>query len=223
MKFRLYGILLLVFSAPALPAQILVGWNVAPLINSTFEFHGFIHPKNEDWLSFTIGGGYTMNSPFLLDKKEECLKNVKHGGYHFRAGARMQLTTDHHSNYFFWGASAVYTRHLEKALLNTCNSSLPLEHAVRRFGIVSGAVYVGYSWNPLRPHIHIEPLQLDFGFQLGFPLATGGEFFSKRNYISGLGYGNLPIRSLNLELIAMARFELAHFKYGYMKTKKVKK
>lgn len=207
----------------SLHSQLMVGWNAAPLAGGTLEFHAWLHPKNEDWFSLTGGGGYTLMGPFLLDKKEECLRNVRHGGYHFRLGARNSLTTDHHSNYFFWGAQVIYSLQKERALYYTCDSTRSPETIERKFSVLSGSVQAGYSWNPWRRKSILHPFQFDFGLQVGFPLWRNGEFQSARNYISGLGYGNLPIRSVNLEAIAIVRFELAHFKYGYKRFKKDKR
>lgn len=185
--------------------------------------HGWVHPKNEDWFSIHTGAGYTLKTPFLLDKKEECLRNVNHGGYHFRLGARISLTTDHHGNYFFWGGDLVWSKQKESALFFTCDSLLSPETIERKFNVLSGALNAGYSWNPWRRKMYIHPLQFDFGFQLGFPLWKGGEFQSARNYISGLGYGNFPMHGINLSAFAAARYELFHFKYGSKRFKKVKR
>jgi hypothetical protein len=183
----------------------------------------FYHPKNEPWLTVTGGYGYTVKSPFIFDKRSECIKKFMHGGWNAQGGVRLAPTTVHHGNYPFALANIVFSRQKEYGLLNTCDASLPDVNSRNFFSVLSAQFGFGYSWDPFKGHMINDKLQLDFGFVGGFPFWKNGDFLSSRNYLTGLGLGNLPIRSMNFELLVCGRWELWHDRWFGFKRFKTEK
>lgn len=206
-----------------LQAQLYAGFNAGPALFRTGDVQFRLYPKNQDWIAFNFGGGGTFKAPFLLAKKENCLLQWKSSGYHFRGGFRNGLTKDHHKSHLFWGADLVYSRVGEFATRDSCDGGgMPGEVIENRGNVLSGALTGGYTWNLLHKKTIYQKFLVDFGMQIGFPVWKDITFLGSRQYISGIGLGGLPIRSVHFELVAVARWELWHNRFGYKKPRTVK-
>lgn len=224
MRLRLLSLSLVLLAMLAFPnlgkAQMFIGYNIGPILGRTLDADLRLYPKNEDWISFSLGGGYTMHGPMYFPrKKAECLSHFRNGGFHIRAGARNSLTVDHHDNHMFWGLDVLYSRQNESAVFNTCDSTLNPEKRSQSLNIVSGSINLGYSWNPMKGKSMKQKYLFDFGLRVGYPIWTSLPLLGERDYISGLGFTWLPIRSITFEPIIAFRWELFHSRYGYYKRK----
>lgn len=218
-------ILLLCCAFPFLgvKAQLYAGFNAGPALFRTGDLQFKLYPKNQDWIAFNFGGGGTFKAPFLLAKRENCLSQWKSSGYHFRAGFRNGLTKNHHKSHLFWGGDLVFSRIGEFATRDSCNVEGPPGEVIENRGnVLSGALIGGYTWNFLNKKTIYQKLLVDFGLQIGFPVWKDTEFLGSRQYISGVGFGGLPIRSVHFELVAIARWELWHNRFGYKKPRTIK-
>jgi hypothetical protein len=216
-----WGILpLLMMLGGTARAQLFVGYNIGPALGRTLDADFRYYPKNEDWISFSLGGGYTFNGKMYFPrKKAECLSDFRNGGWHMRFGARNSFTTDHHDNHLFWGLDFLYSRQNESATFNTCDSTLVPERISQSVNVLSGSINFGYTWNPRLGKSIYQKFLLDFGLRVGYPIWSTAPLLGERDYISGLGFRWFPIRSLTLEPIVAFRWELFHGKYGYSKGK----
>jgi hypothetical protein len=204
-------------------AQGYLGVNAGGILGRTGEAQLIMYPKNEDWISFHVGGGYTAPGPFFFDKRDECLRNFFNHGWHVKAGFRNGITADLRRNHFFWGMSAIYSRTKERARQTYCDSLLEndvvIKHQVPTLGL---ALNGGWSWNVFRGKTAWDRLIIDFGMQVGTKVWVGEEFLSERNHVSGMGFGPIPFRRLHLEPMLMARYELWHGRYGSYKGRTVR-
>jgi hypothetical protein len=214
----------LLVSAAALPlqGQVYMGLNVGPAYARTVDLDFSFFPKNEDWLSFQVSGGYTFAGPMYFPrKKAECLTDFRNGGWHVRAGARNGLTTQHHSSHLFWGLDLVYSRQQESVVKHVCDTStLNPERLAQNINVLGGAVNLGYTWNPFHKKSIYQIFLFDFGVRIGYPFWTQAPLLGERDYISGLGFTWFPIRSLTLEPMITLRWKLVKGKYGFFKGKK---
>lgn len=223
-KILLLAILLLAGASSGM-TQLFVGYNAGPILGRTADLGLQYYPKNEDWISLTLSGGATLYGPMYLARREaDCLRKFQNGGWHIRLGARNGLTTDHHANHPWWGLELVYSRQKESALINTCAAATEPEMTVTQsLNVMSGALSLGYTWNPLRRKTIYQRFVIDFGLRFGYPFWTSVPLLGERDYISGLGFRWFPIRGITLEPIAAFRWELFHDKYGYHKARTVKR
>ncbi len=207
--------------AGALPAQLFVGPNVGGVLGRTVDLGALYYPKNEDWIAISLSGGYTVHGPMYFARREaECLRQFKNGGWHMRLGLRNGLTTDHHSNHVFWGADLIYSRQNESAHINACATATePATLVTQQIDVMSFALNIGYTWNPLRRKTIYQRFLVDFGLRIGHPFWSSAPPLGERDYFSGLGFTWLPIRSVTIEPIAAVRWELFHSRYGYHKAK----
>ena len=214
-------LLTLIFAFPKIgKAQLFAGYNLGPIFGRTLDADFRLYLKNEDWISFSLGGGYTFNGPMYFPrKKAECLSHFRNGGYHIRAGARNSLTVDHHDNHMFWGLDFLYSKQNESAVFNTCDSTLNPVKVSQRIHVLSGAINFGYTWNPLKGKSIVQKFLVDFGLRVGYPFWTSAPLLGERDYISGLSFTWFPIRSITFEPIVAIRWELFHSRYGYSKGK----
>jgi hypothetical protein len=204
-----------------LPAQLFFGPNIGPILGRTADAGLLYYPKNEDWIAVSLSGGYTLYGPMYFARREaECLSKFHNGGWHVRLGLRNGFTTDHHASHPFWGADLVYSRQNEDARINTCDAATaPPATVSQSVNVMSMAINLGYSWNPLRKKTIYQRFLLDFGLRFGYCFWSSAPLLGERDYISGLGFRWFPIRSITLEPIAVFRWELFHDRYGYRKAK----
>lgn len=202
-------------------AQLFIGPNLGPILGRTLDGGLLYYPKNEDWIAVSLSGGYTFYGPmYFARRKAECLSQFHNGGWHTRLGLRNGFTTDHHANHPWWGADLVYSRQVERARINTCDAAPGSPTTVsQRIHVMSFAVNLGYTWNPLRRKTIYQRFVLDFGLRVGYPFWSSAPPLGERDYFSGLGFRWFPIRSITLEPIAVFRWELFHDRYGYHKGK----
>jgi hypothetical protein len=221
----LYWVLLTGFAAPSLRGQVYAGLNLGPAYARTVDLGLTFYPKNEDWISIQLSGGYTFAGPMYFPrKKAECLGGFRNGGWHVRLGARNGITTQHHSSHPFWGLDLVYSRQQESAVLHLCDTaSLPLERVNQNLSVLSGAVNLGYTWNPFHKKTIYQVVLLDFGLRIGYPFWSKVPLLGERDYVSGLGFTWFPIRSLSLEPIIVLRVKLVRGRYGFFKAKEKKR
>lgn len=224
MRLKHLGLVLFLATLFALPkqieAQLFAGYNLGPIFGRTLDADLRYYPKNEDWISFSAGAGYTFNGKMYFPrKKAECLSNFRNGGYHIRIGARNGLTVDHHDNHPFWGLDLLYSRQNESAVLNTCDSTLNPESISQSINVMSASINMGYTWNPLKGRTIVQKILVDFGLRIGYPFWSSAPLLGERDYISGLSFTWFPIRSITFEPIVAIRWELFHGKYGYYKQK----
>lgn len=223
MWFQRFILLFCLMGGTALSAQIYLGANGGGILGRTGDVQMLFYPKNEDWLSFTGGGGYTAPGPFFFDKRSECLRNFFNHGWHLRAGIRNGITADLRRNHFFWGLQAVYSRNRESARFTYCDSLLENDLIYKnRYTVISAAANFGWTWNVFRKKTVWDKLFIDMGFQIGTPIFRSGESLSERSYISGMGFGPFPFRSLHMEPLLMARYEIWHGRYGYRKAREIR-
>ena len=203
----------------ALQAQLFVGPDVGGILGRTLDIGLIYYPKNEDWIAVTFGAGYTVPGPMYFARREaDCVRRFHNSGGDIRLGLRNGLTTDHHANHVFWGTELVYSRQNERAVLGGCinPNADPSSH---QFNVMSAALSLGYSWNPLRRKTIYQRFLFDFGLRVGYPFWMSDKSYSERTYYSGLGFTWLPIRSITFSPIAVFRWELFHNRYGFSKLK----
>ncbi len=191
-----------------------VGLNAGPLTGRTLEGYFAAQPKNQDWLLFGFGGGYTMKGPnFLRLAPIDNLDHVRHGGYHFFAFLRNELTEDHHAHHLFWGLKFTMSQVNEWGIDKTTSDLLEEQNRIWGMGVL-----VGYSIVLNRQGIS-KKIYFDFGIQPGFRIQESGDLLQQgMNYIGGLGYGRTGVeRGFNFDLIAALRYELWHGRFGYKK------
>ncbi len=206
-------------------AQLFAGYNAGPILGRTLDAGLLYYPKNEDWIAVSFSGGYTFHGPLYFARREaECLKQFKNGGWHMRLGLRNGLTTDHHANHPWWGLDLVYSRQNESARINTCDAATaPPVTVSQSVNVMSAALNLGYTWNPLRKKTIFQRFVVDFGLRFGYSFWSSAPLLGERDYVSGLGFSWFPIRKVTLEPIAVFRWELFHDRYGYHKARTVKR
>lgn len=200
-------------------AQLFAGFNAGPILGRTADAGLLYYPKNEDWIAVAASGGYTFYGPmYFARRKAECLSHFKNGGWHLRLGLRNSLTTDHHANHVYWGADLVYSRQNESAHIHTCDTAtLPRRTVYQSLNVMSVSLNLGYTWNPLRGKTIYQRFVVDFGLRVGYPFWSSAPLLGERDYISGMGFTWLPIRSITFQPMAVFRWELFHSPYGYSK------
>ncbi|MEM0996298.1 MAG: hypothetical protein AAGN35_04425 [Bacteroidota bacterium] len=228
MRISAYSLLILFSTllspAPA-SAQMYAGINLGPAYGRTVDAGLMLFPKNEDWLSFQLSGGYTFAGPMYFPrKKAECLANFRNGGWHVRLGARNGFTTQHHSSHLFWGLDLIFSRQNESALLNACDTASAAPMSVsQNINVVTGAINLGYTWNPFHKKTIYQLVLIDFGLRVGYPFWSSAPLLGERDYISGAGFTWFPIRSLSVEPMAILRFKLVKGRYGFFKRRERKR
>lgn len=217
--------MLLSFTCFPVQAQLFFGPNIGPALGRTIDFGLLAYPKNEDWLAFSLSGGYTFSGPMYFPrKKAECLSGFRNGGWHIRAGARNGFTTDHHDNHLWWGLDLIYSRQNESAVLHTCDTSqADPQHVSQDIHVMSGSISFGYSWNPMKGKTIYQRFLIDFGLRVGYPFWSSAPLLGQRDYISGLSFTWFPIRSITFEPMITFRWELFHGRYGFFKQKTKKR
>lgn len=217
---RLTAIIALLLFAASAHGQFFAGLNGGPAYGRTLDGMVMLYPKNEDWIAFTASGGYTFRGPLYFPRKADCVDNFKHGGWHMRLGARNGLTTDDFSNHIFWGLEAVYSRQIESATINACDDPRSRN---QRVTVLSGSFNVGYTWNPFRKRTIYQYILVDFGLRASYPFWTNQPLYGERDYISGVGYTWLPIRSIAFEPMVALRVMLFKSRYGFSRFKEGKR
>lgn len=214
-------LLFLVLTAVPVQAQLFVGPNFGPIPGRTLDLGILAYPKNEDWLAISLSGGTTLQGPMYFPrKKAECLSGFRNGGWHIRAGARNGFTIDHHANHLWWGLDLIYSRQKESAVFHTCDTAtVNPERISQNIGVLSGAINFGYTWNPMKKKTIYQRFLVDFGLRVGYPFWSSAPLLGERDYISGLGFTWLPIRSITFEPMVTIRWELFHGRYGFFKGK----
>jgi hypothetical protein len=202
-------------------AQLFFGPNLGPILGRTADVGFLYYPKNEDWISASLSGGYTLYGPMYFARRDaECLKGFHNGGWHIRGGTRIGFTTDHHKSHMFCGFDLVYSRQREDALLHTCDTAtMPPVRFSQNISVMSGALNIGYTWNILHKKTIYQRFLLDFGLRIGYPFWSSAPLLGQRDYISGVGFRWFPFKSVTLEPMATFRWELWHGRYGYSKGK----
>ncbi|MEM7037828.1 MAG: hypothetical protein AAF570_12670, partial [Bacteroidota bacterium] len=220
MRKSLFMLLLLALAAPA-SAQIFIGPNIGPAYARTADAELRYFPKNEDWISFAVSGGYTFNGPMYFPRKQaECLSGFRNGGWHVRLGARNSFTVDRADNHLFWGLDLIYSRQKESAVFHTCaEATQNPERMEQELEIMSAAINIGYTWNPLKGKTIYQVFLVDFGLRVGYPFWSSAPLLGERTYISGLGFTWFPIRSIAVEPVAIIRWKLWNNRYGFKKGK----
>jgi len=205
--------------------QSFLGLNLGPAYGRTLDGQLYFYPKNEDWIAVSLSGGYTFQGRTYFTRQEkDCLEDLRSGGWHVRLGFRNDLTTDNLSSHFYWEALAIYTRHTESATINTCPESSGHRISFNStVNVLSGAVRLGYQWNPLRGKTTDERIVFDFGLQIGAPVMASAPLVAERNHYSGVGITWLPIRSVAIEPVATVRWKLNQRRYGYFRQKERKR
>lgn len=217
--------LVFLFIGLATLAQGYIGPNFGPLYGRTGDLQFYVYPKNEDWIALSVSGGYSMMGKTYFPRKEkDCLDDLRSGGWHVRVGARNDLTTQNHGSHLFWELLAVYTRHKESALLNTCDQAtsgrMEFEHTA---DVISGAIRMGYTWNPLHKKTIYQVFLLDFGLQIGAPIWSSAPIVQERQHISGIGITRFPFKSIALEPLITFRWKLNKRRYGFSKGRERKR
>lgn len=217
--------LVFLFIGLASLAQAYIGPNFGPLYGLTGDMQLYVYPKNEDWIALSLSGGYKMNAGTYFPRQEkDCLNDLRSGGWHVRVGARNDLTTQNHSSHLFWELLAVYTRHSESATLNTCDGATGPRIAFdQTASVVSGALRMGYTWNPLHKKTIYQVFLLDFGLQIGVPVWSSKPIVQERQHISGIGITRFPIKSVALEPMITLRWKINKRRYGFYKGREKKR
>lgn len=212
---------LLLLALTQASAQLFIGPNIGSAYGRTPEAGLLYYPKNEDWISIALGGGYTFNGPMYFPrKKAECIGHFRNQGWHIRLGLRNGLTTDHHENHLYWGLDLIYSRQHESVVRNACEDATePLERVAQSINVWSGALNLGFTWNPLRRQTIYQKFLVDLGIRIAYPFASSAPLLGERDYISGVGFTWFPIRSIAFEPVLVLRWELFHSRYGYSKGK----
>lgn len=200
-------------------AQAYIGPNLGPAYGRTGDLQLYIYPKNEDWIALSLSGGYSfMGKTYFPRQEKDCLDDLYSGGWHVRVGARNDFGTQNHSSHLYWELLAVYTRHRESALLNTCATTseprIPLDQTA---SVVSGAIRLGYTWNPLHKKTIFQVFLLDFGLQIGAPIWSSSPIVGERQHISGIGITRFPVKSVAIEPVIVFRWKLNERRYGFWK------
>lgn len=200
-------------------AQGYLGLNLGPAYGRTLDAQFYLYPKNEDWIAASVSGGYSFSGrTYFARKKKECIGNLRSGGWHLRAGVRNDLTTQNHSSHLYWELLMVYTRHQESGVTGTCDTTGASLREIEQTGsLLSGALRIGYTWNPLHKKTIYQKILVDFGLQLGVPFWSNLELISERNHYSGIGYTWLPFRSVAIEPTITLRWKLNQRRYGFFK------
>ena len=207
------------FYGSELNAQAFVGLNVGPGVGRTIDVFGMIHPKSQEWLSFTMGGGYTLPGPLYFTRKMDCVSNYNNSGYHVRLGARHSLTTDHHKNFLFYGLNLVLSGQNESITQGICDNGKPPGSFQAKGIAVGGAINAGYSYNPTS-RFHKPKVHLDMGLQAGIPFYRTFVQPGSSSYLPGLGYGKTGRLGIYFELVLIVRYEFWHNIFGYSRPKK---
>lgn len=201
-------------------AQLYLGPNIGPLWGRTGDFQFYYYPHSEDWIAASVSAGYTAHGrTFFPQKAKECIDNLQSGGWHIRAGARNDLTTQNHSSHLYWELLAVYTNHNESAITGVCDTSTSLMRLEQDLHVISGAIRVGYTWNPFARKTIYQRFLLDFGLQVGLPIWSNKDRIAERNYYSGIGLTSFPFRTIAIEPTIILRYRVGTRRYGFHKGK----
>lgn len=220
------SLLLFVFLLPvSVFGQSYLGLNLGPAYGQTVDAQLYIYPKNEDWIAVSLSGGWSRNNKSYFPlKRKECISDLRSGGWHIRLGARNDLTTQNHGSHLYWELLAVYTRHSESVVTGTCDTTnASLERISQTGNVMSGAIRIGYTWNPFHKKTIYQRILLDFGLQVGVPFWSDLELASERNHYSGIGYTRFPIRRVAIEPTITIRYKLNKRRYGFFKGRESKR
>jgi len=201
-------------------AQLYVGPNIGPAWGRTGDLQFYYYPHNEYWIAASVSAGYTyFGRTYFPRRSAECLDHLRSGGWHVRVGARNDLTTKNHGSHPYWELLAVYTRQKESAIIGACDTSMSLTRREQVGTVISGALRLGYTWNPFERKTIYQRFLLDFGLQIGVPIWSSHGFLAERNYYSGIGLTYFPIRSVALEPTITLRYRVGTRRYGFHKGK----
>ena len=199
-------------------AQLYVGPNVGPLWGRTADLQLYFYPHSEDWIAASVSGGYTFRGlTYFPRRSKECIANLQSGGWHLRVGARNDLTTQNHGSHPYWELLAVYTNQRENVTTGVCDTSASLTSISQTNHVISGALRIGYTWNPFERKTIYQRFLLDFGLQAGLPIWSSQDRLSERQYYSGIGLTWFPIRSVALEPTITLRYRVGIRRYGFHK------
>lgn len=212
------SLLCLMFCALFGQAQLYVGPNIGPLWGRTGDLQFYYYPHSEDWIAASLSAGTTyFGRTYFPQKSKECIDNLRSGGWHIRAGARNDLTTKNHSSHAYWELLAVYTNHHESAITGVCDTSTSLVRVDHDLHVISGALRLGYTWNPFHRKTIYQRFLLDFGLQIGLPIWSNEPLIVERNYYSGIGLTYFPFKSIALEPTITLRYRVGTRRYGFHK------